>query len=164
MTLKIKFKTCEQAYEMENYLRKYQVQAFSSTVNPTGECILQKIWKGCEENKFCLDCNASYPKWTNLLLSTIICEDCAGAHRNFNAEFKIKSLELDEECWKDPKRIEKLMQGNCNFLEIEKSNGFCTKPYEEKFDGCRNEFITSRYQSYIANPTAMEDEEDQTLH
>lgn len=53
-------------------------------------------------NKTCADCQASDPVWGVINRGIMVCINCSGVHRSFGAHIsKVRSIELDEEVWKN---------------------------------------------------------------
>eukprot|EP01126_Amoeba_proteus_P016909 TRINITY_DN1794_c0_g2_i3.p1 TRINITY_DN1794_c0_g2~~TRINITY_DN1794_c0_g2_i3.p1 ORF type:complete len:106 (-),score=14.77 TRINITY_DN1794_c0_g2_i3:40-357(-) len=52
------------------------------------------------ENKRCVDCHATAPRWASSKLGVFICMKCAGIHRSLGTHISfVRSVTLDK--WKD---------------------------------------------------------------
>ncbi|CAE7437758.1 AGD3 [Symbiodinium microadriaticum] len=51
-------------------------------------------------NDRCVDCGAEAPDWASINLGVLMCLQCSGVHRSLGTHIsKVRSLELDTECW-----------------------------------------------------------------
>ena len=57
-------------------------------------------------NKMCADCSARDPVWGVINRGIMVCINCSGVHRSFGTHMsKVRSIELDEEVWKNENLI-----------------------------------------------------------
>ena len=62
-------------------------------------------------NDKCCDCGIAQPEWASITLSSLVCINCAVAHRSLGVvQSRIKSLKLDS--WSTPEIVRMLAGGN----------------------------------------------------
>ncbi len=67
--------------------------------------VMQVVLSRVQENPantVCADCQTSDPVWGVINRGIMVCINCSGVHRSFGAHIsKVRSIELDEEVWKN---------------------------------------------------------------
>ncbi|XP_073808262.1 arf-GAP with Rho-GAP domain, ANK repeat and PH domain-containing protein 1 [Danio rerio] len=85
-------------------------ECVSRSLSCDGVC--ESVWR-VQANRICADCSSSMPEWASVNLCVLLCEKCAGAHRNLGQNIsKVRSLKLDERVWTDDLIRVFLMLGN----------------------------------------------------
>ena len=68
----------------------------------SGSAIAARLGVG-PGNSLCADCGAADPDWASLNCGVLICQFCAGAHRNLGTHVsKVRSVSLDAASWSTP--------------------------------------------------------------
>ncbi|TRY81551.1 hypothetical protein DNTS_012078 [Danionella cerebrum] len=74
-------------------------ECVSRSLSSDGVC--ERIWK-VPGNRSCADCSSPNPEWASINLCVLLCEKCAGAHRNLGPNMsKVRGLKLDARVWTD---------------------------------------------------------------
>lgn len=83
---------------------------------------LQAKVRSVSGNDRCCDCGAPHPDWASITLSSLICLNCAGAHRSLGVKkSRIRSLNLDS--WSSSQTLRMLAGGNARLQAALRSNG-----------------------------------------
>jgi hypothetical protein len=101
-------------------------------------------------NDICVDCGAKNPDWASINLGILMCLECSGVHRSLGTHItKVRSLELDVECWQGSLLTFMCSVGNTCFnasWEAASPKGLM-RPQSDPSNGViRKHFITRKYQ------------------
>lgn len=62
-------------------------------------------------NHACADCGAADPAWASVNLGVLLCQACAGAHRQLGSHVSsVRSVCLDSSCWEDEGLVARFME------------------------------------------------------
>lgn len=114
---------------------------------PEGVLILTKV----AGNDFCVDCGAAAPEWASINLGVLMCLQCSGVHRSLGTHIsKVRSLELDTECWQGElldfmcsvgnRAFNRVWEGGINVIGALRPSDYPDVPF------IRTHFIIRKYQ------------------
>lgn len=110
-------------------------------------------------NGYCVDCNAEKPEWASINLGVLMCLQCSGVHRSLGTHIsKVRSLDLDVECWKGDLLEFMCSVGNKAFNKIWEynvGNHILRPQHFADEDFVRQQFIRRKYDQKLFMPLSV---------